>query len=92
MTAIPRRASSHPRSPPASPRPAWKASFEWLSVPVNLCLAVLGLVFVVSFASWAFGEPFEEAVLWFPDRRKGPFGARSGSSPCLGPGSSRPSS
>ena len=46
---------------------AWEASIRWLSVPVNFCLAVLGLFFVVSFASWAFGEPFEEAVFFFPD-------------------------
>jgi hypothetical protein len=48
---------------------AWKASIKWLSVPVNLCLAVLGLVFVVSVASWALGDAFEEAVLFFPDQK-----------------------
>jgi hypothetical protein len=48
---------------------AYKSSLEWLSVPVNLCLATLALVFVVSFASWAIGDRFEEAVLWFPDAR-----------------------
>jgi hypothetical protein len=48
---------------------AWKASLLWLAVPVNLCLAVLGLVFVVSFGSWAIGDRFEEAVLFFPDAR-----------------------
>ncbi|MGA2548192.1 MAG: GerMN domain-containing protein [Rectinemataceae bacterium] len=48
---------------------AWKVSIKWLSVPVNLCLAVLGLVFVVSFASWALGYAFEEAVLFFPDQK-----------------------
>jgi hypothetical protein len=48
---------------------AWGSSLKWLSVPVNLCLAVLGLVFLVSFASWAIGDKFEEAVLWFPDSR-----------------------
>jgi hypothetical protein len=48
---------------------AWKCSLTWLAVPVNLCLAVLGLVFVVSFASWAIGDSFEEAVIWFPDAR-----------------------
>ncbi len=47
---------------------AWEASLKWLSVPVNLCLAVLGLVFVVSFGSWAIGDRFEEAVLFFPDK------------------------
>jgi hypothetical protein len=46
---------------------AGKVTLRWLSVPVNLCLAVLGLVFLVSFASWAIGDRFEEAVLFFPD-------------------------
>jgi hypothetical protein len=48
---------------------AWAISLKWLSVPVNLCLAALGLVFVVSFAVWAIGDRFEEAVLWFPDAK-----------------------
>jgi hypothetical protein len=48
---------------------AWRVSLKWLSVPVNLCLAVLGLLFVVSFVSWAFGESFEQAVLFFPDAK-----------------------
>ena len=48
---------------------AWESSLKWLSVPVNLCLAVLGLIFVVSFASWAFGSSFEEAVLFYPDAK-----------------------
>jgi hypothetical protein len=48
---------------------AWESSLKWLSVPVNLCLAVLGLVFLVSFVSWAIGDKFEEAVLWFPDAK-----------------------
>jgi hypothetical protein len=48
---------------------AWESSLKWLSVPVNLCLAVLGLVFVVSFSSWAIGDRFEDAVLWFPDAK-----------------------
>lgn len=46
---------------------AWVATIKWLSVPFNLCLAVLGLAFVVSFASWAIGDRFVEAVLFFPD-------------------------
>jgi hypothetical protein len=50
---------------------AWEASLRWLAVPVNLCLAVLGLVFVLSFLSWAIGAAFEEAVLFFPDARGG---------------------
>jgi hypothetical protein len=48
---------------------AYKRSKVWLSVPVNLCLAVLGLVFLVSFASWAIGRDFEPVVLWFPDSK-----------------------
>ena len=46
---------------------AWEASLKWLSVPVNLCLAVLCLVFAVSFVSWGLGDRFEQAVLFFPD-------------------------
>jgi hypothetical protein len=48
---------------------AWAATLKWLSVPVNLCLALIGLVFIVSFASWAIGDRFEEAVLFFPDAK-----------------------
>jgi hypothetical protein len=48
---------------------AYKRTLVWLSVPVNLCLAVLGLVFVLSFASWAIGDKFGEIVLWFPDSK-----------------------
>jgi hypothetical protein len=48
---------------------AWKASIKWLSVPVNFCLALLGLLFMVSFVSWAVGSAFEEAVLFFPNAR-----------------------
>jgi hypothetical protein len=48
---------------------ALRSAAKWLSVPVNLCLAMLGLVFVVSFASWAFGSAFEEAVLFYPDAK-----------------------
>jgi hypothetical protein len=47
----------------------WRATLKWLSVPVNLCLAILGLVFVISFASWAFQESFEKAVFFFPDSK-----------------------
>ncbi len=46
---------------------AYAATTVWLSVPVNFCLAVLGFVFLVSFASWAIADRFTEAVLWFPD-------------------------
>jgi hypothetical protein len=45
------------------------ATYRWLSVPVNFCLALLGLVFMVSLVSWAVGDRFEEAVLFFPDSR-----------------------
>jgi hypothetical protein len=48
---------------------AWYASLKWLSLPFNLCLAVLGAVFVVSLASWAIGDRFEESVLFFPDQK-----------------------
>jgi len=48
---------------------AWGSSRKWLSVPVNLCLALLGLVFLISFASWAIGDRFEDAVLWFPNQK-----------------------
>lgn len=48
---------------------AYKRSIVWLSVPVNFCIAALGLVFLVSFASWAIGDRFEDIVLWFPDQR-----------------------
>ncbi len=48
---------------------AWKRTLIWLSVPVNLCLAVLGLVFVVSFISWAATSAFEEVVLFYPDAK-----------------------
>jgi hypothetical protein len=48
---------------------AYKRSMVWLSVPVNFCLAVLGLVFLVSFASWAIGHEFAQVVLWFPDSK-----------------------
>jgi hypothetical protein len=47
----------------------YKRSLVWLSVPVNLCLAVLGLVFLVSFASWAIADRFSDVVLWFPDSK-----------------------
>ena len=48
---------------------AFRATLKWLSVPVNLYLAILGLVFVVSFASWGLGSSFEEAVLFYPDAK-----------------------
>jgi hypothetical protein len=48
---------------------AWAATLKWLAVPVNLCLALIGLAFVVSFGAWAIGDPFEAAVLFFPDAR-----------------------
>jgi hypothetical protein len=48
---------------------AWARSREWLSIPLNLCLTVLGLVFLVSFISWAVVDRFEEALLYFPDSK-----------------------
>jgi hypothetical protein len=50
---------------------AWDASRKWLSIPVNSCLTLLGLVFLISFSIWAIGDGFEEAVLFFPDARGG---------------------
>ena len=47
---------------------AGKAAYAWLSIPVNFCLAILGLVFLVSFSAWAFGARFETAILYFPDQ------------------------
>jgi hypothetical protein len=46
---------------------AWGAIVKWLSVPVNLSLAALALAFGVSLISWAVSNPFDEAVLFFPD-------------------------
>jgi hypothetical protein len=46
---------------------AYRRSKLWLAVPVNLCLALLGLVFLISFATWALADRFTEIVLWFPD-------------------------
>jgi hypothetical protein len=46
---------------------AWDFVLGFLSVPINLCLSVLCLVFAISMGAWAFGEPFEKAVLYFPD-------------------------
>jgi hypothetical protein len=48
---------------------AWDLSLKWLSIPLNLCFAVLCLVFAVSFVSWAVGDHFEEALLFFPDSK-----------------------
>jgi hypothetical protein len=48
---------------------AWDISLKWLSIPFNLCLAVLGLCFFVSFASWAIGDRFTTALLYFPDAK-----------------------
>jgi hypothetical protein len=48
---------------------AYRRTRIWLSVPVNACLAALGLVFLVSFAAWAIADRFSEAVLWFPDSK-----------------------
>jgi len=48
---------------------AYRRSLVWLSFPVNFCLAVLGLVFFLSFASWAIGHDFDPVVLWFPDSK-----------------------
>jgi hypothetical protein len=46
---------------------AWRGAVAWLSIPVNLCLAVIGLCLAVSVASWAVADGFGEAVIFFPD-------------------------
>jgi len=43
----------------------------WLSRPLNACLAAIGLAFLVSFLSWAIGDRYSEAVLFFPDSKRG---------------------
>lgn len=48
---------------------AWDVALRWLSVPINLCLALIGLVFVISFSTWAIADRFENALLYFPDAR-----------------------
>jgi hypothetical protein len=50
---------------------AWKLTRKWLSVPVNLCLAVIGLCLAVSVLSWALSDRFADAVIFFPDGRGG---------------------
>jgi hypothetical protein len=44
-------------------------ALRWLAVPLNLCLALLGLVFVISFSTWAVTDRFESALLYFPDAK-----------------------
>jgi hypothetical protein len=48
---------------------AWSRTKSWLAVPINLCLAVIGLCLAVSVASWAIADRFAEAVVFFPDGR-----------------------
>jgi Sporulation and spore germination. len=48
---------------------AWRVTSKWLSVPINACLALLGLVFLISFCSWAIGDRFQKAVFYYPDER-----------------------
>jgi hypothetical protein len=48
---------------------AWDRALRWLSVPPNLCLALIGLVFVISFSTWAIADRFESALLYFPDAK-----------------------
>jgi hypothetical protein len=50
---------------------AWKAFRAWISIPVNLCLSLLALSFLVSFISWACSARFTSAVLFFPDEKGG---------------------
>jgi hypothetical protein len=48
-----------------------KAAIAWLSVSVNLCFALLCLIFLVSLLSWAISDRFSRAVLFFPVGRDG---------------------
>lgn len=48
---------------------AWRAFRAWISIPVNLCLSLLALCFIVSFVTWACSVRFAFAVLYFPDEK-----------------------
>jgi hypothetical protein len=48
---------------------AAKLTRAWLSVPVNLCLALLGAAFMISLLSWAIADRNSAYVLFFPDAR-----------------------
>ncbi|HUW39463.1 MAG TPA: hypothetical protein VMV90_00525 [Rectinemataceae bacterium] len=50
---------------------AAKITLAWLSVPVNLCLALLGATFLISLLSWAVLDRNSGYVLFFPDARTG---------------------
>ncbi|MDA8424885.1 MAG: hypothetical protein M0Z80_02010 [Treponema sp.] len=50
---------------------AAKVTLSWLSVPVNLCLALLGAAFLISLVSWAVLDRNSGYVLFFPDARSG---------------------
>ncbi len=50
---------------------AWRHGRAWLSVPFNLCLAVLASVFLLSLLSWAVLDRKAEVLLFFPDARNG---------------------
>jgi hypothetical protein len=48
---------------------AWDIAQRWLSVPFNFCLALIGLIFVISFSTWAIVDRSERALLYFPDAK-----------------------
>ncbi|MGO8695951.1 MAG: GerMN domain-containing protein [Rectinemataceae bacterium] len=50
---------------------AAKLGRDWLSVPVNLCLALLGAAFMISLLSWAIADHNSGYVLFFPDAHTG---------------------
>lgn len=46
---------------------AWlKRVVIWFSPPIRLCTSALALAFLISFIGWAAGDPFFDAVLYFP--------------------------
>jgi hypothetical protein len=52
-------------------RVALQTALAWLSIPVNACIAALGLAFLVSFLSWALGDRYAEVALFFPSGKNG---------------------
>lgn len=38
----------------------------WFSPPLRLSVSAIALAFLISFLGWAFGDPFFDAVLFFP--------------------------
>ena len=48
-----------------------RLALDWLAVPVNLCLASLGAVFLVSLLAWAIADQYTGYLLYFSDARSG---------------------